>query len=79
MRWPGFDPARNVVFVLGFNHHARQRLGAGVAQHDAPGFAKCRFGFFESARDLRQRFQRGFERTFTLTIFCGKIFKIRDQ
>ena len=39
----GFSPARDVFVALGLDHHARQRLGARIAQHHAARFAQRAF------------------------------------
>ena len=36
----GFAEALHIRLVLGFDHHASQRLGARIAQHDPPVVAK---------------------------------------
>src|SRR6201993_701344 len=50
-------PAPNVFVTLSFNHHARQRLSAGITQNHAPGFTERLFRFAKRPRNLRKGFQ----------------------
>src|SRR3984957_19779192 len=74
-----FRPALDVPFVLGLDHHARDRLRAGIAQHDASGFAECRFGFFESPRPLRQRLERRLRAHSHVDDLLRENLQIRDE
>lgn len=50
--------ALDVGVVFGFDHDARELFGAGIAEDDAPIFAKSGLGFGESARNFGERFER---------------------
>src|SRR5215472_12169979 len=52
--------ALHVSFVFGFDHDARELLGAGIPQNDAAILAKRRIGFGEGAGNFRKRFERRF-------------------
>ena len=54
----GFAVALHVGVVFGFDHDAGERLGAGVAKHDAAGFAERGLGVGEGAGDFGERIER---------------------
>ena len=76
----GVGVAAHRFFAFCFDHHARQRLGAAVADDDPAGIVQLLLRRRESPA-LRQGWNRAvfFSRTFTLTITCGKDLEIGSE
>src|ERR1700678_2039919 len=75
----GIGPAANVVFVLGFDHHACQRLRARVPQHHAAGCSERLFRCGQLPRNLRQGIEGRLGPHFHVDDALRKDFQVGDQ
>ena len=63
------------LFALRLDHHSRQRLGAGVANHHAAVSASSDSAARMASTTAGMVSSGFFSRTFTLTITCGKTLR----
>src|ERR1700722_13318447 len=72
-------PAADVVFVLGFDHDASERLGARIAQDHTTGLAEGVLGGGQLAGNFRKRIERRLGFYFYVDDFLGEDFQVGDQ